>query len=395
MAAKKWKLSRLYGKTETTFGTDPDTDGSDYTFLKTVGDVTFEPLIDAVERPGQVNDLTRQPHVMGQKGGTLSFKLELKGSGTAADGIASVAAEADPILESAFGTVTRGTGSTITTGASTTSLPLASAAGMSKYMMVIVDCGATHGFVPRFITAIVTNTLTLDRALPATPANGAKVIASTRYTRANSGHKSLALVAERDAVLYTFLGCKVDSLKLSGISARGTALLDVQCSASDWTTTAKASLPTPMAATANTTKAPVVKGACFAVAGTEELMYSAELDMGLTFSFQDATCALGTGQPDSANAGMELVDAAPKGVVKSYYKAQHMTDLVAGTENSLAVATWAGTSAAGSANAWGFYVPKAQWGQVTPEDHDGMYGESLPFMVNDNGSDPEISLCVA
>lgn len=395
MAAKKWKLSRLYGKTETTFGTDPSSNGALYTYLKTVGDMTFEPAVDVVERPGRLDDLTRLPHVMGQKGGTLSFKLELKGSGTAADAIASVAAEADPILESAFGTVTRGTGSAITTGATTTSLPVTSAAGMSKYMMVMVDCGATHGFVPRFITNIVTNTLTVDRALPAIPANSAKVIASTRYTRANSGHKSLALVAERDAVLYTFLGCKVDSLKLGGISARGTALLDVQCSVSDWNTTAKGSLPVAMAASVNTTKAPVVKGTCFAVAGTEELMYSADLDMGLSFAFQDATCALGTSQPDSANAGMELVDASPKGTIKSYYKAQHMTDFIAGTENSLAVATWAGSTAAGTGNAWGFYIPKAQWGQVSQEEHDGMVGESLPFMVNDNGTDPEISLCVA
>lgn len=394
MAALKWKLSRLYARCEVTFGTDPDSDGSDYTFIKTVGDVEFEPSQDVVERPGQVNDLSRQPHVIGQKSGKISFKMEVKGSGTAADGIPSVAAEADPILEAAFGTVARGTGSTITTGATTTSLPLTSAAGMSVGMMVIVDCGA-NGFVPRFITVIATNTLTLDRALPSAPANSAKVIASTKYTRANSSHKSLALCVTRDSILYTFLGCKVDSLKISGITARGTAIFDVQCTASDWNTTAKGSLATPMAATNNIVKAPVIRAACFAVAGTEELIYGMDLDFGFEFAFQDATCALGVAQPYSANAGVEMIDAAPRGVVKSYYKSQHMTDFVAGTENSLSLATWAGTVAANTANAWGVYIPKAQFGQVTLEEHDGMVGESLPFMVNDNGANNEIYFCVA
>lgn len=387
--AKKWKLSRLYAALETTFATDPDGTGALYKFLKTQPDLAFQPQVDVVERPGLINDMVRLPHVMGAKSGTLSFKLEVKGSGTPGTGLC-VAAEAQDILEALFGSRQNGTGSTITTGATTTSLPLTSAAGIQKYMMVIVDCGATHGFVPRFVTNIAANTLTLDRALPAAPANGAVVQASTMFTRTNTGHKSLAFVGDRDGVLYTFLGCKLDSVKVSGISARGTALLEVTVSVTDWTTTAKASLPTPMAAAVNVTPAPVVKAACFAVGGTEELAYSVELDFGHQFSFIDATCAQGPSQPNSVNAGLELVDAMAQGAAKAYYGANHMTDFAAGTERSFAFAC-----GAGAGNAWGFYVPKAQYGQPTMEDHNGMIGETFPFMVNDNGADREMSFCVA
>lgn len=389
MAQKKWKLSRLYAALETTFGTDPDSDGSDYKFLKALPDMTFQPQVDVVERPGLMNDLTRLPHVMGAKAGQLNFKLEVKGSGTPGTGLC-VAAEADPILEALFGTVSHGTGSTINGVATTTSLPMTSAAGFSKYMMVIVNCGATYGYVPRFITSISGSDLTLDRALPAAPANGAAVHATTKYTRANTAHKSLAFAAYRDDVLYTFLGCKIDSAKVSGITARGTAILDVTCSVSDWNSTAKGSIPTPMAAAINTVNAPVVKASCFAVGGTEEHCYSLELDFGHQFQFVDSTCALGPAQPESANAGLELVDAAPTGSVKAYYQSAHMTDFAAGTERSFAF-----HSGAGAGNAWGFYVPKAQLSQPQFEDHNGMVGESFNFHVNENSSDPEYSFCLA
>lgn len=389
MAAKQMKLTRMYAALEASFGVDPDATGALYKFLKVLGDVAWQPTADIVERPGMVNDIVRLPHVIAQKGGSLSFKLELKGSGTPAAGVASIAAEADVILQALFGNVVRGTGSSITTGATTTSIPLTTAAGIQKYMMVLVDCGATHGYVPRFVTAIVANTLTLDRALPVAPANGATVHASTRYVRANSGHQSLAFAAERAGVLYTFLGCKIDSAKITGWAARGTAILEVTCSVSDWNMNAKASLPAEFTANINLAKAPVVKASCVAVGGTEEVVYSLDLDFGLAFQFQDSTCGLGTAQPDSANVGHVLTDSAPQGTIKAYYAASHLTDMMAGTEKSVAFAT------PGTGVAWGFYAAKAQLGQITHEDHNGMFGESLPFMVNDNGTDPEYAFCVA
>lgn len=391
MAAKKMKLSALWGMKEGTFATDPDTDGSDYKFLKS-SEMSFTPEKEVIELAALVADITRLPHVMGAKGGKLSFKLELKGSGTAAIiATPAIAPESDAILETALGTVARGTGSTVVAaGSTTTVVNVTSAAGMSKYMMLIFNCGATYGYVPRFVASIATNAVTLDRALPAVPANGAAVQASNKYTRANSGHGSMAFVAKHDDIEYTLLGCKIDSIKITTVEAGKVAMLDLSYSVTDWTATTKGSLPTAALSGITAISPPVVKGSCFAVDGVEEPIYSFDFDVGSKFEFQDSTCALGPAQPDAINAGLEMVDADPSGTVKAYYAAAHMTDFAAGTERSLAFA-----AGAGSGNAWGFFSAKNQWQQPAFEDHKGMVGQTMQFKVNDNSTDPEYVLCLA
>lgn len=399
MAGKRWKLSALWCKKETTFGTDPSASGAAYLHIKALPDLTFEPKQDVVERPGLVNDLVRQSHAMGAKGGMLNLKLELKGSGTGAvSGVAAIAAEADEILQALFGTVTRGTGSLyVAAGSTTTVINVTPGTGINfaRYMMVIIDCGATYGYVARFITSIATDALTLDRALPVGPTNGAVIQASSMYTRANSGHSSLAFVAKRaeaTSIEYNFLGCKIDSAKVTGIQGRGTALLEVSISVSDWNASTKASLPSTVLTGVTAVKAPVIKGSCFALGGTEELAYGLDFDFNHTFEFQDATCALGTAQPDSANAGVELTNAGPKGTVKSYFSTQHGTDFYAGNEISLA---FTAVNQGNRHASWGIYCPKVQHVDKTFEEHAGLVGESLPFAVNDNSTLAEYSLCVA
>lgn len=398
MAAKKWKLASLHVKLESSFATDPDADGSDYLFLKTLPDMTFQPSKDVIERPGNTFDLVRQAHKMGAKSGTLSFKTELKGSGTvAADGVAAIAAESDQILQALFGTVTRGTGSIVVSAGSTVNVVNVSTgdgAGFTKYMMAIFNCGATYGYVARFITGISTDALTLDRALPAVPANGAAVYASSMYTRANTGHSSLAFVAKRGqstSIEYTFLGCKIDTAKITGIAARGTAILEVTCSVTDWVATTKGSLAGTSLTGITAVKAPVIKGSCFAVGGTEELIYALDFDFAFKFDFQDATCALGTAQPDSVNAGLELTEAMPGGSAKAYTNTQHLVDFFAG--NEIAVAFSAVDQGVPGVS-WGLYAPKAQYTGDSYEEHSGMMGESLPFKINDNSTDAEFVLCL-
>lgn len=393
MAAKKFKLSALFGMLEATFATDPSASGALYKHLF-VRDATWEPKQDIIERPGLVADLVRQAHAMGAKAGTISFKMELKGSGTAAaSAVVAIAAEADPILQSLFGTVTRGTGDLIQAGSTTSVLNVVDGTRFSKYMMVIVNTGAANGWQARFITSIAANALTLDRALSALPANGNAVHASSKYSRANTGHSSLAFVGKRHDIEYNFLGCKIDSAKVTGVGARGEALLDVTCSVTDWNVSAKASLPVTNLTGITAIKGPIIKGACFALGGTEEFLFGLDFDFAHKFEFQDSTCAQGTAQPDSVNAGMELVEAGPMGGIKAYYNAQHGTDFFAGNEISLAFAAFSQPGTVG--NAWGIYCPKIQHVDKSFEEHAGMVGESLPFKVNDNGTDPEYVLCIA
>jgi hypothetical protein len=388
------KLSALFQMPEVTFATDPDSDGSDYKHIKAHPDMTFTPMQTVIDRPGLTNDLARQKHVMGAKGGTLNFKLEVKGSGTpAATGTPAIAPEADALLTAIMGTVTRGTGTTIASTSTTTVLECTSAAGLSVGMMITVNCGATYGYVSRFVSAIATNSVTVHRAFPAIPANGAAVHASNKYTRANTGHGSMAFVAIRGTIIYTLLGCKLaeNGAKLSGFGPNGTAMLDLTFDVTDWNTTAKASLPATALTGITATVAPVIKGACFDIDGTEAFIYGFDFDFGLKFAFHDSTCAQGPGQPDSINAGLQLVESAPKGSVKAYYRAATMTDFSAGTERQLGVVSPGGSIG----NQWGLYVPKVQLAQPAQEDHNGMVGEGFGFMVNDNGTLNEYYFCLA
>ncbi len=375
MSAKKWKLSRLYGMQETTFRTDPDADGSDYAFLKCMNDATWQPTADVVERPGQSGSLTRQPHIIGAKGGKLSFKLELKGSGTAAgSAVAAIASESSPFLEACLGSVSRGTGTTVGTGSTTTSIVVASTAGLSVGMMVSI------GGESRFITAIADSTHLTVRALAGAPSNGTVLYASSKFTRANSGHKSCAFVAIRDGIEYTLLGC-YGTVKLEGATAKGTAVLAFDFEVSTWSVTTKASLPGTALAGVNAVRAPIVKGSPFALDGTTRLISGLDFDPGQSFTPQLTT------EDADAKSGFELVDAQPKGSFKSYYNSDQLTDFLAGTSKSLALCV--GDQPTG----WGLYVPALQYGPPALENANGLVQEGIPFMVNDNGALAEYSIC--
>lgn len=376
--ANAWKLSKLFGMHEATFGTDPDADGSDYKHLKCLPDMTFQPTQDVIEREGLVGDLVTQKHVLGPQGGKLSFKLELKGSGTAAgSAVAAIASEASAVMEAAWGSVTRGTGALTTSGSTTTAIELASGgSGFAKGMLVEIA-----GEV-RFVTNVASNTLTLHRALSGAPGSGVVVYASSRFTRANSGHKSMAFVVKRDTgIEYTLLGCKVKA-KIEGVDAKGTALLAVEVDVGSYSRTTKASLPATELTGITAVQAPVVKGGLLDWNGVANVAAGAEFDPGVTISFIETVA-------DAQNkAGIIATAADPRGMFKAYYLAQNMIDFEAATPYVLVVA------AGGRTNGWGIWIPQAQLLAPSFVDRGGIVGEDLPFAARDNGTDPEWSVCV-
>lgn len=376
MAAKKWNISALWAMHEASYKTDPDADGSDYKHIKTIGP-TFQPTADVLERPGQINDLVRQDHVIGVKGGKISFKMEMKASGTAAgSATAAIASESSPILESVFGSVTRGTGRLTTTGSTTSAIEIATGGGSSYVVGMMVEIAGEQ----RFVASLAGDQLTLDRPLSGAPAGGVVVYASSMFRRANSGHKSLAFVAKRDGIEYTFLGCKVTSFKFEGINAKGTPLLSVEVDVGTWSVTTKSSLPATDLTGVTAVKAPVVKGSPVAIGGVLQTVHGIDLDPGHEFAFQDST------EDADGKAGIELVNAGPRGAVKGYYASAHLTDFAAGTASSLAFTCGDRT------NGFGFFT-KIQWGQPQLTDKDGMVGEELPFFAVDNATLYELYVC--
>jgi hypothetical protein len=98
-------LKALYVAAEVTPGTDPSADGAGYSPLY-AQDIAFAPTQDAIERPLQRPSLTKLGPVAGAKGGTVTFKLEVRGSGDSnvQAGDDASPGEADLLLEAVFGT---------------------------------------------------------------------------------------------------------------------------------------------------------------------------------------------------------------------------------------------------------------------------------------------------
>jgi len=376
--AKKFKIAALWMAQETTFATDPDADGSDYKFLKVAGDITFQPNADVLERPGQTNDLTTQDHVVGAQGGTLSFPLEMKASGTAAvSAVAAIASESSPIIEAVLGAVTRGTGTTCTgtgDGSVGTPLTLTSVAGVAVGMMVSVS-GET-----RFVKQIIGSTVVLNKALSSTPAAATVLTASSMFYRSNTAQKSLAFVAKRDGIEYTFLGGKA-KFKVSGVTARGTALMQVDVEVDRWSETTKASLPATTLTGITAVKGPCVKGGSVTIDGTEEVTAELEVDPGVELVFQDSIA--GT----QGRADVEIVSSAPVGVIHPYYGATRLTTFLAGTAVELCVAVGSTTTG------FGFYVPRAQYMAPTFENRNGLVGESIGWAARNNGTAVDFTFC--
>lgn len=379
MTIKKWKIAALWGMQEVTFATDPDADGSDYKHLKVAGDITFQPNADVLERPGQTNDLVQQDHVIGAQGGTLSFPLELKASGTpAVSAVPAIPSESGPILEAVLGSKTIGTGTTCTgvgDGSVATPLTVASVAGLAVGMMISVSSEI------RFIKQIIGSTLVLTKALSAAPIAAVVVTASTMYKRANTGQLSMAFVGKRDGIEFTFLGCK-PKIKIGGISARGTALLTVECEVDRWSVTAKGSLAATTLTGITAVKGPVIKGGSMIIDGVEEVTAEAEFDPGIETVYQDSVA--GT----QGRAAISIVDSKPTGVLHPYYDSTRLTDFAAGTAKELSLAV--GTTSTG----FGFYVPRAQYHLPAFENRNGLVGEAIPFAARNNGTALDYSICI-
>lgn len=378
--AKKWKIQGLWGMPETTFETDPDSDGSDYKFLKVEGDVTFQPMADVLPRDGQTNDLTTQDHVIGAKSGTLSFTLDLKASGTpAGSATAAIDSEAGPLLKAALGSQTLGTGTTVAAasgnGSVGTPMKVASAAGLSKYMAVEVNNEI------RIIKSISGTDIVLNKALTSVPNNGDIVYASAMYKKASDGHQTFAFVGKRNGIEYTFLGCKVN-VKIQNVQARGIASLVFDVQVSHWTETTKASLPTTVLSGITAVKPPVVKGGMLTIDGTEEVTASLDFDPAIRKEYIDSIA--GT----NGRAGMEAVESNPVGNFHPYYSATRFTTFLAGTAVELAAAV--GTRS----NGFALMVPRAQYMVPTYENRNDMVGENIAFAARNNGSDPEWTLSI-
>ncbi len=213
--------------------------------------ISFEADQEFIKREAQNDQLVQQSGIIGGKGGKIGFETDIPGLSTAA--AHTVAAIPYPwmsaLLKSAGLTEALSTGTTITTGASTTSLPCTLATTIAVGSIVGCVKPATGALETAIVTAKVANTLTVSPAFSFTPADGADVYGSATYTPADTDPGTITLVATADGYEYTFTGCKAPAPKLA-MSARGRPMLVWAFEADSWTvTTTGGTMPTIPAST--------------------------------------------------------------------------------------------------------------------------------------------------
>ncbi len=119
--------------------------------------------------------------------GKFDFSLNLRGLSSRATGAATglAALFGNTVYSAAFGGTYVGTGTTITTGATTTVLPLTSAAGMREGGALVCATGSGGALECREIKTISSNTVTLKAALSGAPSNGSTVYGAITYYLGN------------------------------------------------------------------------------------------------------------------------------------------------------------------------------------------------------------------
>lgn len=213
---------RVYEEAQGSFGVDHSGTAGDFLDLPFIEGTLNVALNEPVETPGIVQQhIDAQPlKVKLPKRATASFDINLAGLGLTAGGPRSRSA-LGCLLAVAFGGEDLGTGNQITTGATTTSLPLTSASGFEKGMAFAAATGTGGRLEMREIKNIATNTLTPKYALSGSPANSSNIYAPASYypaTVANFGAAtSLQMIVEglEPDDRWLLMGGQVESITLT------------------------------------------------------------------------------------------------------------------------------------------------------------------------------------
>lgn len=133
--------------------------------------------------------------MVGEKEAALKLVLEMRGFGGspagAGSGVIASDGENGLLLKSVFGNQVKDTGNTVAAGSTASIVNATSGTLLSVGSFVGFIDPATQLFHVRQIRSKVTNALTLDRALPFTPAAAAVLYASASYSHAIQGHQHL------------------------------------------------------------------------------------------------------------------------------------------------------------------------------------------------------------
>jgi hypothetical protein len=220
--APRERKRQIHFMAEATYATDPDADGSSYLYCPAEG-ITYEEQTEILDTAYSTSRNFPTEAEVGAQGHTVSFSVPLiglsaaVGNGTDASTITND--WLDVLLLSALGLQVTTEGESVT-GSTTTSLTTADSNWATAQNLVPVHIASIPAAAPRTqwsqIQSSATGTTNLAPTLQASPGNGAVAYGTKQYRVDDDGGSSLALVLTDDALVYTFLGGRITSLRITG-----------------------------------------------------------------------------------------------------------------------------------------------------------------------------------
>lgn len=381
------KKRAIYALVESTFSTDPDTDGSDYLSIPAyvVGDLKDElQLLVTDYQMGRDRSTTPQ---VGPDGASFDFETPYIGYGDALGaGEMSPAADwFDTLLLHFFGSTSVVAGVAIS-GTSATTVSGGTDVFNTGDVCSVWEAGYPSTAAERSFVQLVQNDTSPWTVAPGFPdagpgAAGAVAYGSRMYRPDDDGGATLSFVYVEDDVQYTLTGCRITSFKI-----RGDAGKEVRCMFSvrvdTKAITTKASLP---AALTEPARQPVRLAMSPVHLGTTNLGHvgSVEIDFTPNTATLDSTNGNANGR-----AGDELINVRPTVTINPPADStrSHFTLKRVQTEGAVMIQLGRGQLTTGVLNSGAVCFPLGSAREVTLEDENGRLRNSVKIQADDAGA---------
>ena len=377
------KKTALWIAAESTYGTDPDSDGSDYKFVPAL----------VVPRPVDEKRVLATDYATGRQYATApisgadgwslpGLEIPLIGLLTAADDGSPASGVADDwldiFLESIFGNqdTTAGEGVAST---SNTNLTVDSAAYAIQDLIPVYESGlpSTGRTRSQWALATVDNTggsYTVAPQWASNPTGAAVAYGAKIYRPTDEGGSSLALAVEDDDLIYTCLGGRINAFSIVGELGQ---ILRARMSISGDTKTegGKASKPARLAAPAITPVKALLSPLWFNGTAYETSRF--EFDLGLE------TAEIGSTAATNGRADSQLVTMRPRLTV-SLLRTDALNNLKRNqTTGRVLLQLGAGVLSGGVLNTLCVHMEEATAREVTNVDELGIARQQIVFEASD------------
>ena len=378
--APRERKRQIHFMAESTYATDPDSDGSSYLYCPAEG-ITYEEQTEILETAYSTGRNFPTEGEVGAQGHTVTFSAPLIGLASAVgNGVnASTVTDdwLDVLLTSIFGAQSTTEGESVT-GSTTSSLTTADSAWAAVQNLVPVHIASVPAAAERTqwsqIQTSAGGSTTLAPTLQASPGNGAVAYGCKQYRVDDDGGSSLALVLTDDALVYTFLGGRVTSFRITmEHKQRAMAQVTIQFDRRSLDT-GKTQLPAAARMTTTPVKAfrsPVFFG------NDRYATRMVEIDFGLTSAEVQST------EATNGRGGYELISIAPTVTIEPLRSNTYDALKQALTRNPLLVQLGAGAVSGGVLNSLALHLARAEAREVSYTAQDGITRNRLVFTAVD------------